>query len=113
MSPDDDLNLWLRLFKAEAKEVLKQIETLDMPIMNSLIAAYRDVTANENFKELERLRSRARHNEASALGHARRKEREKWQEVVYEKDAALADKDAVIADKDAQIAKLLAQLNET
>ena len=75
--------------------------------MSEAIVAYRSVTADEKFKELERLRARARHNEASALGHARREgikigsaaEREKWQSVV--------------ADKDAQIAKLLAQLTET
>jgi len=36
------------------------------------------------------LRSRARNNEASALGNARRKEREKWQGVVAEKDAEAA-----------------------
>ena len=69
--------------------------------------------SDEKFKELERLRARARHNEASALGHARREgikigsaaEREKWQVVV-------ADKDAALVEKDAQIAKLLAQLAE-
>jgi hypothetical protein len=42
-------------------------------------------------KELERLRSRARHNEASALDHARREEREKWQPVVAELDARIAE----------------------
>ena len=43
------------------------------------------------FKEIERMRDRARHNEASALGYAERqgaeKEREKWQGIVAEKDA--------------------------
>jgi len=51
--------------------------------MKQAIGAYRKVTATDEFKEIERLRSRARHNEASALGHARREaqkaEREKWQ----------------------------------
>ena len=40
--------------------------------MTQAIKAYRSVTATDEFKELERLRSRTRHNEASALGHARR-----------------------------------------
>ena len=78
--------------------------------MSEAIVAYRSVTADEKFKELERQRVYAAHNKASALGHARRKatkaEREKWQGVV-------ADKDAALAEKDAQIAKLLAQLAET
>ena len=94
-----------------------------MKIRGEAIVAYRSVTADEKFKELERLRARTRHNEASALGNARRKatkaEREKWQGVVAEKDAtiasneaALADKNAALAEKDAHIAKLLAQLAE-
>jgi len=54
---------------------------------------------------LERLRSLARHNEAAALRHARDEEREKWQNVV-------ADKDAEIADKEAEIARLREQLEK-
>ena len=33
---------------------------------------------SDEFKELERLREFARHNEASALEHARQEERQKW-----------------------------------
>ena len=62
--------------------------------MKQAIGAYRQVTATDEFKEIERLRSRARHNEASALGNAERrgakKEREKWESVVSEKDALIA-----------------------
>ena len=81
----------------------------------------RSFSHSSNFydKEIERLFSRARHNEASALGHARRKEREKWQGIVADKDAALAGKDAALADKDVALAdmeaeneKLRAQLAE-
>ena len=105
VSKDDGLKLWLALFNAKTEEELKQIEALEVPIMTQAIEAYRHITTTDEFKELERLRSRARHNEASALGHARRKEREKWQGVI-------ADKDATIADKDAQIMDLLARLGE-
>ncbi|MDR1703133.1 MAG: hypothetical protein LBS19_00395, partial [Clostridiales bacterium] len=74
------------------------------------------------FKELERQRHYAAHNRASALDHARREgaemEREKWRDVVADKDAiladielALADKDAALADKDAIIAELRAQFS--
>jgi hypothetical protein len=55
---------------------------------------------------LERLRELARHNEASALEHVRREEREKFQGV-------LADKDAEIADKDAEIERLRVLLGES
>jgi len=123
VSADNDLELWLSLFKAETEEELTRIEALEAPTMKQAIGAYRKVTATDEFKEIERLRSRARHNEASALGHARREaqkaEREKWQGAIADKDAAIADKnaaiadkDAAIADKDALIAKLRARLGE-
>ena len=120
LAKDDELKLWLSLFNAKTEEELRQIEALEVPIMSEAIVAYRSVTADEKFKELERLRSRARHNEASALGHARREARreadEIWQgivaDIVADKDAALADKEAALADKDAIISELLAKLAE-
>ena len=64
--------------------------------------------------ELERQRERARHNEASALGNARRKaekaEREKWQGVIAEKDAEIARLDAEIARRNAEIARRDAEI---
>ena len=77
---------------------------MEVTVMSQAIGAYRHVTATEEFKELERQRHYAAHNKASALGHARREERKKWQGVIAEKDAALADKDAALADKDAALA---------
>jgi len=99
------LLLWLSLFKAETKEELSSIESLEVPIMNQAINAYHNITATPEFREMERLRSLARHNEAAALRHARQEERKLWQDVV-------ADKDAEIADKDAEIARLRAKLGE-
>jgi hypothetical protein len=69
------------------------------------------VTATSEFQEIERLRHRARHDEISALRHAREQgakqataiEREKWQ-------GELAKKDAVVAEQSELIAKLQAQL---
>ena len=77
--------------------------------MKQAIGAYRKVTVADKFREIERLRSRARHNEASALGHARREAYreadEKWQGVVAEKDTALAEKDTALAEKDTALAE--------
>ncbi len=70
------------------------------------------MTATDEFKEMERLRSRARHNEASAIGYAVDREREKWQGIVADRDARLADKDAALAAQAAQIAELMARLGE-
>jgi hypothetical protein len=51
-------------------------------------------TASSEFRELERLRADARHNEAAALRHARQEERKlansEWQGVVADKDALIA-----------------------
>jgi len=82
---DDELKLWLMLFSSKTEEDLKKIEAMGVPIMKQVIGAYRAVTANAEFKEIERLRSRARHNEASALGYARRKG-EKAKAVVIAKN---------------------------
>jgi len=41
--------------------------------MEQVIEAYRSVSASDEFKEIERLRSKARHDEASALNNAERK----------------------------------------
>ena len=67
--------------------------------------AYHRITAATEFRELERLRSKARHDEAQALYHAQQQgmqqgmqqgiqqgmqqEREKWQTVVAELQAQL------------------------
>jgi len=103
------LQLWLALFKAETQEELDRIMSLEVPAMEKAINAYNTVTVSPEFRELERLRSLARHNEASALRHAkdegRTEEREKWQRII-------ADKESVIAFKDAEIARLKAQLEK-
>ena len=102
VSADDSLGLWLSLFNAETEEELRQIEAMEVPVMKQAIGAYRSITATDEFKELERLSSLARHNEASALGHARREER------------ALADAEwgSVVAEQAAEIARLRAQLEK-
>ena len=116
INPDNELLLWLSLFNAETEEELKQIEALEVPVMEQAIGAYHHVTATKEFKEIERLRSLARHNEASALGNARREgyreAEEKLQSVIADKDSVIADKDSVIADKDSEIARLRAMLEK-
>jgi predicted transposase/invertase (TIGR01784 family) len=104
----NELELLLSLFRAETEEELKGLEALEVPIVTQAIEAYREITVSPEFHEVERLRVYARVNEASALAQ----ERERWQGVIAEKDAALADKDVALADKDALIAKLQARLGE-
>jgi predicted transposase/invertase (TIGR01784 family) len=103
VSAQNELLLWLRLFKAKTVEELQQIEALGVPIMAEAIEAFRHIAQTKDFKEIERLRDRARHNEASALAHAADVERVKWQAVVAEKDAALAEQAAEIANLRARL----------
>ena len=132
-SVGNELKLWLSLFKADTEEELTRLEELEVPFVEQAITAYRSIIATDEFKELERLRELARHNEASALANARREadkaatEREgrKWQSVIKDErvanqaalaakdaanQAALAAKDAAnqaaLAAKDAELAKL-------
>jgi predicted transposase/invertase (TIGR01784 family) len=74
--------LWLSLFGARTEEELREIEEMEVPIMNQAIGAYRDITATDEFKEVARLRSLARHNEASALASERAKTDAKWQKIL-------------------------------
>ncbi len=71
VNADDGLKLWLSLFKAETEEDIAKIEAMKVSTMQEAIGAYRHVAATDEFKEIERLRSRARHNEAVALSNAR------------------------------------------
>jgi predicted transposase/invertase (TIGR01784 family) len=104
IDPNNELELLLSLFRAKTEEELKQLEALEVPIVTQAIGAYREVMGSREFRELERLRADALHNEASALLHAATVERKKWQVLVTDLQNAAADKDTLLADKDTQIA---------
>ena len=93
--------LWLKLFKAETEEDLEKIESLGVETMTEAVKAYRHVSASNEFKEIERLRSKARHDEAQALRNAERRRDEHWQEIMAN---AISEKDALIAKLQAQLA---------
>jgi predicted transposase/invertase (TIGR01784 family) len=68
---ENRLELWLSLFRANTEEELAEIEAMGVPELEQVITAYRQVTVTPEFMEMERLREKARSNEASALRHAR------------------------------------------
>jgi len=51
---------------------LEKIKEMEVPSMNQAINAYYTITASSEFREKERLRAKARHDEAQALHNARR-----------------------------------------
>jgi hypothetical protein len=91
-----ELQLLLPLFRAKTEEELKQLERLEAPVETQAIEVYREITVSPEFRELERQYALARHNEASALAHAKRKEAEKWQSVIAERDARIAELEALL-----------------
>ena len=102
---NNELELMLSLFRAKTEEELKQLEDLEVPFVTEAIGAYRDIIRSTDFREMERLRADARHNEASAIANAERKEAARWEGIV-------ANKDAEIAGKDAEIERLRALLGD-
>ena len=71
VSEKDILLLWLSLFRAETEEDLEKIKNMGVPTMEQAIDAYYTITASSEFREMERLREKARHDEAQALYHAK------------------------------------------
>ena len=69
----DALLLWLSLFRAETEEDLEKIKGMGVPAMEQAISAYYSITASEEFREIERMREKARHDEAQALYNAEQK----------------------------------------
>ena len=73
VTADNGLELWLSLFRAKTEEELKQIEETGVQEMSDAISAYHQITVTPEFQEAERLRSKARHDEAQALWNAEHK----------------------------------------
>ena len=63
----DELLLWLSLFNARTEEDLEKLNRTEGSIMSEAINAYRIITASPEYRELERLREKAKHDEAQAL----------------------------------------------
>jgi len=78
-------------------------EEMGVSFMSEAIMAYRHVAASPEFREMERVRSKARHDEAQAIYNAELKMREQrdehWQGVVDEKDARIAELEAQLKNQ--------------
>ncbi len=77
ITQENMLLLWLSLFKADTEEELEKIKEMEVPVMSQAINAYYTITASSEFREKERLREKARHDEAQALFHAEQKGKQK------------------------------------
>ncbi|MCL2356398.1 MAG: Rpn family recombination-promoting nuclease/putative transposase [Defluviitaleaceae bacterium] len=99
INPNNEKDLWLALFNAETEEELEELTRNGGDVMGEAIQAYRGVTATDEFKSLEWLRAKTRRDEANALSHARKQEREHWQGVIADKDARIAELEAQLKNQ--------------
>ncbi|MDR2166438.1 MAG: Rpn family recombination-promoting nuclease/putative transposase [Clostridiales bacterium] len=110
---ESEKDLWLALFNAKTEEELEKLALNGGEVMVQAVEAYKSVTATEEFRNLEWLRTKTAHDEASAIGNAERRgaesERRKWQGVVAEKDIALANERAEVEKLRRQLAALQAR----
>jgi len=103
----NEKNLWLALFNAETEDELEKLISYGGEVMSQAVEAYRGITATEEFRYLEIMRARARHDEAQAImnaemrGEKRGENRsdEKWQDVVADKVARIAELEALLNQK--------------
>jgi len=103
LNADNAKELWLKLFQADTEEELNEIEALEVPVMSEAVNAYRRVVSSSELREIERLYSKARHNEAAALRHAKNERDEHWQGVVAEKDAENSELRSQLAELQAKL----------
>jgi predicted transposase/invertase (TIGR01784 family) len=107
---DNKAELWLSLFKAQTEEELEELAQTEVAEMAEAVKVYHQITITPEFRERERLYEKARHDETSALNHARREaekqEREKWQSVVTDLRGTVAEKDG----ENEKLRKLIAEL---
>ena len=109
----DVLLLWLSLFRAETEEDLEKIKGMGVPAMEQAISAYYSITASEEFREIERMREKARHDEAQALYNAEQKGIQKGMQEGMQKGIQKGIQEGIqqgISERNIEIAKNLVKL---
>jgi len=69
---NDKMLVWLKLISVKTEEDLAEIERMEVEEMAQAVNAYKQITKMPDYQELERIRSKARHDEAQALSNARK-----------------------------------------
>ena len=71
--------IWLALFGAKTEEDFRKIKGMEVLELNETISVYRSVAGSPEYREMERLRSKARHDEAQAI-HDAKLEEKSWRQ---------------------------------
>ncbi len=72
INKNNRMELWLQLINAESEEELEMLRQTNVPEIQKAVMVIHQMSEDEKIQELARLREKALHDEASALGHARR-----------------------------------------
>jgi predicted transposase/invertase (TIGR01784 family) len=112
---DSRLRYWMEFIKAEGESELEAVANRD-PLIKKAVVRLMELSADEKTRILYEAREKERMDIEDIKDGALATEREKWQSVVADKEAAysaaLADKDVTLAEQAALIAKLKARLSE-
>ena len=69
-NPSSSRELWLQFINADSEEDLNMISRTNVPIMKKAVNVIYDMSEDTRIREIARLREKALHDEASALGNA-------------------------------------------
>ena len=92
---DNLMELWLQLINAETKEELDMLAQTGVAPIQRAVHVLHKMSEDEKIQEIARMREKALHDEATLMSGAERHgaeiEREKWQGVLAEKEAQIAE----------------------
>lgn len=79
----DKRELWMRLINAKSEEELDMLSKTSAPTIQRAVVKLKQMSEDDRLKERARMREKAIHDEASALGAARQEGREegKWEKT--------------------------------
>ncbi len=66
------MELWLQFINAETQEDLDMLKTTEIPEIQKAVLIIEELSEDEKIQEIARLREKQMHDEATALGHAKR-----------------------------------------
>lgn len=72
VNKDNRMELWLQLINAESEEELDMLKQTNVTEIQKAVMIIHKMSDDEKVQEAARLREKALHDEATALGHARR-----------------------------------------
>jgi predicted transposase/invertase (TIGR01784 family) len=102
---------WAKFISAETEEELSKVAEKKHQKKKAAFVL-RDLTADEQARYMIEQLEKGRRDRIAREEYLQEQEREKWQTIVVNRDAEIADKDAEIADKDAEIANLRKLLDQ-